>query len=74
MLKAIKDSGRAVGLKPSGGIRTLADAKIYLDLADNVMGAGWATPRTFRIGASSVYDALIATIEGRPGSVAAGVY
>jgi deoxyribose-phosphate aldolase len=31
------------------------------------MGAEWATPRTFRIGASSVYDALIATIEGRSG-------
>ena len=38
MLNAIKASGRPVGLKPSGGIRTLADAKIYLDLADRIMG------------------------------------
>ncbi len=74
MLDAIKASERSVGLKPSGGIRTLADAKNYLDLADRIMGQGWATPQTFRIGASSVYDALIAAIEGRSGAAAAGSY
>ena len=74
MLNVIKTSGRNVGLKPSGGIRTLADAKLYLDLADRIMGPGWATPKTFRIGASSVYDALIAAIEGRASSPATGVY
>jgi len=74
MLNAIKASGRNVGLKPSGGIRTVADAKLYLDLADRIMGAGWATPQTFRIGASSVYDALIAAIEGRNGAAATGAY
>ncbi|WP_036356597.1 deoxyribose-phosphate aldolase [Microvirga sp. BSC39] len=74
MLNAIKASGKPVGLKPSGGIRTVDDAKIYLDLADRIMGPGWATPRTFRIGASSVYDALIAAIEGRAGTAATGAY
>ena len=74
MLRAIKASGRPVGLKPSGGIRTLTDAKIYLDLADQIMGAGCATPQTFRIGASSVYDALIDAIEGRVGTAATGAY
>ncbi|MBF9197070.1 deoxyribose-phosphate aldolase [Microvirga terrestris] len=74
MLNVIKASGKSVGLKPSGGIRTLDDAKIYLDLADRILGSGWATPRTFRIGASSVYDALIAAIEGRAGTAATGVY
>ncbi|MBM6578658.1 deoxyribose-phosphate aldolase [Microvirga sp. BT689] len=74
MLNAIKASGKPVGLKPSGGIRTLADARIYLDLADRIMGEGWATPRTFRIGASSVYDTLIAALEGRDGAAASGAY
>jgi deoxyribose-phosphate aldolase len=74
MLNAIKQSGRPVGLKPSGGIRTVDDAGLYLDLADRVMGAGWATPRTFRIGASSLYDALVAAIEGRTGAPAPGAY
>jgi deoxyribose-phosphate aldolase len=74
MLTAIKASGRSVGLKPSGGIRTVADAKIYLDMADQMMGPGWATPQTFRIGASSVYDALLAAIEGRASTATAGTY
>jgi deoxyribose-phosphate aldolase len=74
MLKAIKDSGRPVGLKPSGGIRTVQDAALYLALADRIMGPGWATPKTFRIGASSVYDALVAAVEGRAGAAASGAY
>jgi deoxyribose-phosphate aldolase len=74
MLNAIKASGKPVGLKPSGGIRTVDDAKIYLDLAERILGSGWATPRSFRIGASSVYDALIAAIEGRAGTAATGAY
>jgi deoxyribose-phosphate aldolase len=74
MLNVIRASGKSVGIKPSGGIRTVADAKIYLDLADRIMGSGWATPRTFRIGASSVYDTLIAAIEGQVGTAATGTY
>ena len=58
ILEAIAVSGRPVGCKPSGGIRTLADARTYLDLADSIMGAGWATPATFRLGASTLLDAL----------------
>src|SRR5689334_13131140 len=38
MLGAIRAAGHAVGLKVSGGIRTLADAAVYLDLADCLMG------------------------------------
>lgn len=65
MLGAIKASGRAVGLKPSGGIRTLADAAAYLSLADRLMGPHWATPQTFRFGASGLHAALVGVIEGR---------
>jgi deoxyribose-phosphate aldolase len=74
MLNVIKASGRPVGLKASGGIRTTQDAALYLDLTDRIMGAGWATPNTFRIGASSLYDALIATIEGQTTTMSAGTY
>lgn len=65
MLEAIKAADRSVGLKPSGGIRTLSDAALYLGLAEAAMGPDWATPATFRFGASGLYDALIAVIEGR---------
>ncbi|MGO4285010.1 deoxyribose-phosphate aldolase [Bosea sp. TAB14] len=64
MLNVIAMAGRPVGLKPSGGIRTLADAKGYLDLADAIMGPDWATPRTFRFGASGLHGALLAAIDG----------
>jgi len=74
MLGAVRAAGRPVGLKVSGGIRTLADAAAYLDLADRVMGPGWATPKTFRIGASGLYGDLIAVVEGRPAAPAGGSY
>jgi deoxyribose-phosphate aldolase len=62
MLQVIRDSGRLVGLKPSGGIRTVADAQQYLDLADAIMGPQWATPQTFRFGASGLLDAVEAEL------------
>jgi deoxyribose-phosphate aldolase len=64
MLRVIAGAGRPVGIKPSGGIRTLADASTYLALADGAMGDGWATPATFRFGASGLLDALLAAIAG----------
>lgn len=62
LLGVIKAAGRPLGFKPSGGIRTLDDAKLYLGLADEIMGPGWATPATFRFGASGLHGALIAVI------------
>ena len=64
MLEAIKASGKPVGLKPSGGLRTLADAGTYLDLADEIMGPAWATAKTFRFGASGLYGVLADIIAG----------
>lgn len=66
MLSVIREAGRPVGFKAAGGIRTLADGATYLEIAERVMGAGWATPETFRIGASSLHAALVAAIEGAP--------
>lgn len=63
MLRVIAAAGRPVGFKASGGIRTLADAERYLDLADSVMGPGWASPATFRIGASGLFDELVAALK-----------
>ncbi|CAM5773408.1 deoxyribose-phosphate aldolase [Bosea minatitlanensis] len=75
MLGVIAGAGRPVGLKPSGGIRTLADAKAYLDLADAIMGPDWATPRSFRFGASGLYGALIGAMDGGPaGQATTGSY
>ena len=75
MLAAIKASGRPVGFKASGGIRSLEDAMVYLNLADEIMGPGWANSNTFRFGASSLHGALITAIDGNgPAERAEGAY
>jgi deoxyribose-phosphate aldolase len=59
MMEAIRDHGSG-GFKASGGVRTREDAEAYLAIADELLGPEWATPQTFRIGASSLLDALVA--------------
>ena len=64
MVDVIAETGAPVGLKPSGGIRTVEDAGVYLDLVDRRLGPSWATPDRFRFGASSLLDdALDALVE-----------
>ncbi len=62
MLEAIRRSGRSAGFKAAGGVRSVEDAAVYLDLADEIMGAGWAGPKHFRIGASSLLGALLGSL------------
>ena len=64
MLKAIKDSGKEVGFKAAGGVKTAEDAAAYLALASDIMGPHWITPEHFRFGASSLLGNLIATLRG----------
>jgi len=65
MLGVISRSGKHVGFKAAGGIRTLADARAYLAIADEIMGPGWASRSTFRFGASGLLDALLSALDGR---------
>jgi deoxyribose-phosphate aldolase len=66
MMEAIRDfydaTGRAVGMKPAGGIRTAKDAIRYLVLLHETLGADWLTPERFRFGASSLLNDLLAQI------------
>ena len=64
LLTLIRKNGKPIGFKASGGIRTLDQAIIYLDMAERIMGPGWATPAVFRFGASSLLDALLAELRG----------
>jgi deoxyribose-phosphate aldolase len=63
MLAAVRDfeqvSGRQVGVKVAGGIRTAKDAIRYLVLVNEVAGPAWLTPRYFRIGASTLLNDLL---------------
>lgn len=62
LLEVIRESGRNVGCKVSGGIRTAEQAREYFDLAANLMGADWLGPEHFRFGASGLLDDLLATL------------
>lgn len=62
LLRIISTAGRTVGIKPSGGIRTLDEAARYLLLADDAMGSAWATPATFRFGASGLHTEVLAVL------------
>lgn len=73
MLTSIRNSGQPVGFKAAGGVRTLDQANGYLDLAAQIMGPDWATPRTFRIGASGLLDDLLKRL-GRQGGAAPSSY
>ena len=64
MLDAIAARGGRCGFKAAGGIRTLADARVYLALAQERLGADWINPARFRIGASALFDALLAELDG----------
>jgi deoxyribose-phosphate aldolase len=63
MLEAVRDflaeTGRKVGVKPAGGIRTSKDAIKYLVLINETVGDGWLDPHWFRFGASSVLNDLL---------------
>ncbi len=62
MLETIRESGRDIGFKASGGIRQLSEAAAYLALAEQIMGEEWVNPAHFRFGASSLLDDLLAVI------------
>ncbi|MCL4156221.1 UNVERIFIED_CONTAM: hypothetical protein GTU68_010605, partial [Idotea baltica] len=65
LLTAIAETDKTIGLKPAGGIKTSADAIAYFDVAKRIRGDASPSAALFRIGASSVLDALVAAIEGR---------
>ncbi len=68
ILETIRRVGAKVGFKASGGIHTAAQAAQYLELADRIMGPGWATPATFRFGVSGLLDDLLAKLKPSPRS------
>ncbi len=67
MLEAIRDfergTGRAVGMKPAGGIRTAKEAIQYLVVLYETLGPRWMTPERFRFGASSLLNDILMQIE-----------
>ncbi len=59
----VRETGRPVGFKPAGGIRTSKQAIAYLVLLYETLGAEWMTPERFRIGASTLLNDVLMQIE-----------
>lgn len=79
MLEAVRDfyrlSGRKIGVKPAGGIRTTKDAIKQLVLVKETAGSDWLTPNLFRIGASALLnDLLMQRMKLRDGHYAGSNY
>ncbi|HEX6489413.1 MAG TPA: deoxyribose-phosphate aldolase [Candidatus Dormibacteraeota bacterium] len=73
MLEAIRDwhheTGRAIGFKAAGGIRTAKQAIAYLVLTAETLGPDWLTPDRLRLGASSLLnDVLLQIVKEREGA------
>ncbi len=63
MLEAVRDfyaeTGRRIGVKPAGGIRTTKDAIRYLVMVNETAGPDWLTADLFRFGASTLLNDLL---------------
>jgi deoxyribose-phosphate aldolase len=66
MLEAIRDfykeTGKMIGMKPAGGIRTAKQAIQYLVIVKETLGAAWLNNEYFRFGASSLTNDLLMQI------------
>ena len=69
MCQAIKDyydkTGRKVGFKAAGGVKTPQDAALYYTIVEQILGEQWLTTDLFRIGASSAANNLLSAIVGQ---------
>lgn len=68
LLDAIANTPSArgrVGFKPSGGIRTVADAQTYIDLTRHAFGPDGLVPARFRIGASGLLNDIVSVLAGQ---------
>ncbi len=63
MLDAIVDSKRDVGFKAAGGIRTIAEADVYLRLAQERLGQHWIDSAHFRFGASGLLQEALSDLD-----------
>ena len=68
MCHAIRDyyekTGRKVGFKAAGGVRTPQEAVLYYTIVEEILGKEWLTTELFRIGASSAANNLLSAIAG----------
>lgn len=69
MCRCIKEyyeqTGRKVGFKAAGGVRTTEDALNYYAVVKEVLGDEWLNQDLFRLGASSLANAVLSSLEDK---------
>ena len=69
MCEVVRDhfdkTGRRIGVKAAGGIRTAEEAVVYYTIVKETLGEAWLVPEYFRLGASSLANDLLSKIEGK---------
>ena len=69
MCQAIKEyfdtTGRKVGIKIAGGVRTTEQAVAYYTIVKEVLGKEWLYTEFFRIGASSLANNILTDLTGK---------
>ncbi len=74
LVESVRDhylaTGKRVGVKPAGGIRSAKEALSYLVMVKETVGGDWLTPDLFRFGASS----LLLDVEMQIARMAEGRY
>ena len=60
-------TGKKVGFKAAGGVRTTEDALLYWAIVKEVLGEEWLNNEFFRIGASSLANNILADMMEEPG-------
>jgi deoxyribose-phosphate aldolase len=63
-----------VGFKPAGGVRTVADAALYIALVEQHLGPAAVGPQRFRIGASGLLGDIEAVLGGQAAGAAGSSY
>jgi deoxyribose-phosphate aldolase len=67
MLEAIRDyyyaTGKQIGMKPAGGIRTAKQALHYLVMVKETLGDAWLSADMFRFGASVLLNDVLMQLE-----------
>ena len=59
MLETIKESGKKVGFKASGGIRSYSQAVEFMQLATKIFSKEYVCAKSFRFGVSGLLDSLL---------------
>ena len=66
-LKAFMEkTGKRRGFKPAGGVSSSEDAILYLTIVEKTLGKENLAPKYFRIGASSLANKVLTSLEGQP--------